>query len=227
MNVAIIPARGESKRIPRKNIKFFSGKPVIAYSIEAALKSKCFDRVLVSTDDDEVADIAARYGAEIPFIRPVGLASDRVGTLAVIQHALYSIAQAGAPAHFACCIYAAAPFVAPDDLKRGLAMLERYNLDFSFSVTSYPYPIQRALRLTQERRVQMFQPNHPARSQHFEPAFHDAGQFYWGRAEAFEKGWPVFSERSMAVFMPRHRVPYIGTPEEWIDAELLYRMHSR
>lgn len=227
MKIAIIPARGGSERIPRKNIKCFNGKPIIAYSIEVALQSGCFDRVLVSTDDDEIADIATQYGAEIPFKRPGGLASDRVGTLAVIQHALHKVAQFGAPAQFACCIYATAPFLDPDDLKRGLAMLGRADVDFAFSVTSYAYPIQRALRLTPRGRVQMLQPDHPTtRSQDLEPAYHDAGQFYWGRAEAFDKGRPIFSERSMPVMLPRHRVLDIDTPEDWIHAELMQRAHS-
>lgn len=227
MKIAIIPARGGSKRVPRKNIKRFNGKPIIAYSIEAALQSDCFDRVLVSTDDDEIADISVGYGAEIPFKRPVGLASDRAGTLVVIQHALYSVAQFGAPAQFACCIYPTAPFIDPRDLRRGFAMLEQHDVDFAFSVTSYAYPIQRALRLMPRGRVKMFQPDQPAtRSQDLEPAYHDAGQFYWGRAEAFEKGKPIFSERSMPVMLPRHRVMDIDTPEDWVHAELMHRAHS-
>ncbi|MFJ1258962.1 pseudaminic acid cytidylyltransferase [Cupriavidus sp. CuC1] len=224
MKLAIIPARGGSKRIPGKNVRPFNGKPIIAYSVEAALQSQCFDRVIVSTDDNEIAEVAASYGAEIPFKRPPELADDYATTLAVIQHALESIAQQGKPAQVVCCIYATAPFIRPNDLRQGLDLLEERGANYAFSVTSYSFPIQRALRITQEGRVNMFQPQHlMTRSQDLEHAYHDAGQFYWGRAQAFAQATSIFSEASVPVILPRYRVQDIDTPEDWLQAELMYR----
>jgi pseudaminic acid cytidylyltransferase len=224
MNIAIIPARGGSKRIPRKNIKPFCGKPIIAYSIAAARKAGIFDRVIVSTDDEEIAGVARAYGADAPFSRPPELADDMTGTVPVITHAIEWLSQSGIGAEFVCCIYATAPFVTPDDLRRGLETLCSANSDYAFSVTSYPFPIQRAVRITGTGRLAMYQPEFAAaRSQDLEEAYHDAGQFYWGRASAFMKQLPLFSEVSAPVIIPRHRVQDIDTPEDWVRAELMFQ----
>jgi pseudaminic acid cytidylyltransferase len=224
LKVAVIPARGGSKRIPRKNIKSFSGKPIIAWSIEAALDSGLFDNVIVSTDDTQIAQVAKRCGADVPFMRPNMLADDYTGTSPVVAHAIEWYRSQGVLPDPVCCIYATAPFVTPADLQRGLQTLTVTGVEFAFSVTSYPFPIQRAIRLTEWGRVEMFQPQHlDSRSQDLEEAFHDAGQFYWGKASAWCSEKPIFSPDSAAVILPRHRVQDIDTLEDWTRAECLFR----
>ena len=224
MKVAIIPARGGSKRIPRKNIKPFCGKPMIAWSVEAALLSGCFDRIIVSTDDGEIADVARAHGAEVPFLRPAELSDDHTGTIPVIAHAIDWMNCNAGPVDLACCLYATAPFVQPQDLRRGIEVLQSSATDYAFSVTSYAFPIQRAIRITADQRVEMFNPEHfTTRSQDLEEAFHDAGQFYWGRAAAWLAGKPIFSINAAPVLLPRHRVQDIDTPEDWERAEWLFQ----
>jgi N-acylneuraminate cytidylyltransferase len=224
MKLAVIPARGGSKRIPRKNIKPFYGKPMIAWSIEAALQSACFDRVIVSTDDDEIAAVARAHGAEVPFMRPAELSDDYTGTIPVIAHGIDWMNRNVGPVDFACCIYATAPFVRPQDLGRGLEVLQSSGADYAFSVTSYAFPIQRAIRITADQRVEMFNSEHfTTRSQDLEEAFHDAGQFYWGRAAAWLASKPIFSHDSAPILLPRHRVQDIDTPEDWERAEWLFQ----
>lgn len=225
MRLALIPARGGSKRIPRKNIKLFCGKPIIAWSIEAARASGLFDHIVVSTDDPEIAEVARTLGAEIPFVRPAALSDDSTGTSEVVAHAIEWYRAQGIVLHPVCCIYATAPFVTAADLQRGLQTLTDTGVDFAFSVTRYPSPIQRAIRLTEEGRIEMFQPCYfKARSQDLEEAFHDAGQFYWGRAEAWCSERPIFSDISVPVILPCHRVQDIDTPEDWIRAELMFKV---
>lgn len=225
MKVAIIPARGGSKRIPRKNIRPFAGKPIIAHSIAAALDSGCFDRVIVSTDDPEIAAVAREWGAETPFVRPPELSDDHTGTNAVVKHALRWLADQGTPASHACCIYATAPFVQAGYLREGLASLLARGRGYAFSVTSFPFPIQRAVRINAEGSVEAIWPeNIFRRSQDLEEAFHDAGQFYWGTAEAFLGDEVVFSPASVPVVLPRHLVQDIDTFEDWRRAELMFRV---
>lgn len=222
--IAIIPARGGSKRIPRKNIKLFCAKPMIAWSIDAALQSGCFDQVIVSTDDQEIAEVARQYGATVPFMRPAELSDDHTGTVPVIQHAIEWVNAQGQPVEQACCLYATAPFVSAEDINRGLDILNATQSDYAFSVTSYAFPIQRAIRLNDEGRVQMFNPEHfNTRSQDLEEAFHDAGQFYWGTADAWLQGRMIFGTGSVPVPLPRHRVQDIDTPEDWVRAEWLFK----
>lgn len=224
MKLAVIPARGGSKRIPRKNIKMFCGKPMIAWSIEAALESGCFDKVMVSTDDEEIANVARQYGACVPFMRPAELSDDYTGTIPVIQQAIEWLKADGFDAQQVCCVYATAPFVSSEDLRRGLALLEQTGSQYAFSVTSYAFPIQRAIRLTESGRVEMFNAEHfNTRSQDLEESYHDAGQFYWGLASAWLAGKMIFSPESSAVLLPRHRVQDIDTPEDWVRAEWMYK----
>lgn len=223
MRLAVIPARGGSKRIPRKNIKPFCGKPMIAWSLEAARRSGCFDRILVSTDDAEIADVARANGAEVPFVRPAELSDDHAGTIPVIAHAVRWQGTHGAAPAAVCCIYATAPFLRAEDLQQGERLLAAGDCDYAFSVTGFGYPIQRALRL-RAGRAEMLQPEHfHARSQDLEQAYHDAGQFYWGRPEAWLAGRPIFGPQSAAVVLPRARVQDIDTPEDWERAELMFR----
>jgi N-acylneuraminate cytidylyltransferase len=223
MNLCVIPARGGSKRIPCKNIRPFAGKPIIAWSIGVALDSKLFDRVIVSTDDEQIAEVSRRYGAETPFMRPTALADDFTGTNAVVKHAINWFSEAGTPVEYACCIYATAPFVQARYLREGFKKLTASSRSFAFSVTSYAFPIQRALRITADRGVEAMWPdNILKRSQDLEEAYHDAGQFYWGRAEAFLDDRVVYSKASVPVLLPRELVQDIDTPEDWRRAELMF-----
>jgi len=225
VNIAIIPARGGSKRIPRKNIKLFHGKPMIAYSIEAAIKSGCFDKVIVSTDDAEIADVAQQFGAQVPFMRPADIADDYATTLDVMKHALEWLEAQGDVIDNVCCLYATAPFVLPSNLKQGYEALQSGELDYAFSATSYAFPIQRALKLNAEGTVEMFQPEHfNTRSQDLIEAYHDAGQFYWGTTDAFKAKRPIFGVKSKAVLLPRKQVQDIDTPEDWDLAEALFQV---
>lgn len=223
MIVAVIPARGGSKRIPRKNIRPFAGKPIIAYSIAAARDCGLFDRIVVSTDDAEIAMVARDCGAETPFVRPPELSDDHTGTNAVTAHVLARLADSGQSFEFACCIYATAPFIQPDDLRRGYEALNNTGKSFAFSVTTYAFPIQRAIRQLPGGGVAPFFPQWiDCRSQDLEEAHHDAGQFYWGRAAAFCSGLPVFAAHSVAIVLPSYRVQDIDTPEDWQRAELMH-----
>jgi pseudaminic acid cytidylyltransferase len=229
MRLAVIPARGGSKRIPRKNIKPFCGKPMIAWSIEAALQSGCFDSVIVSTDDAEIADVARQWGAGVPFVRPASLSDDFTGTIPVVRHAIEWFEQHGLRPDQVCCIYATAPFVDVTDLRQGLEMLKANDCSYALSVTSYPFPIQRAVRITKSGRVEMFHPEHfNTRSQDLEEAWHDAGQFYWGSVRAWRECPVMFTSDAIPVKLPRHRVQDIDTEEDWLRAEWMFKaIHSR
>ncbi len=219
--VAIIPARGGSQRIPRKNIKLFNGEPMIAYSIRAALASGVFDQVVVSTDDEEIADVARAHGAEVPFMRPAELADAFTGTAAVIQHALGALS---CSFDYACCIYATAPLLQARYLRQGLEALEAAaEKSFAFSVCSFGFPVQRALLIDSDGSLSAMHPEfRSVRSQDLPVAYQDAGQFYWGRCEAWRRGDTVFSELSLPVILPRHLVQDIDSPEDWLRAEYLY-----
>jgi len=223
MRIAMIPARGGSKRIPRKNIKLFHGKPMIAYSIEAAKQSGCFDKIIVSTDDQKIADVALAYGAEVPFLRPANISDDHATTMDVIQHTIHWCESQNMMVDLLCCIYATAPFVLPSDLSKGLEAVSVTGVEYAFSATSFAFPIQRAISLSENGTVQMFQPEHlNTRSQDLVDAYHDAGQFYWGKKEAFKEGRIMFSAHSKAILIPRKRVQDIDTPEDWELAEALF-----
>lgn len=225
MRLCVIPARGGSKRIPRKNIRDFCGRPIIAWSIEAAFASGCFDRVVVSTDDAEIADVALRYGADCPFTRPVELSGDYIGTVPVISHAIrWHIENSQAPSKV-CCIYATAPFVRADDIRLGLTMLSENPTDYVVPVTTYAYPIERALRISSMNRITMFEPNNAGiRSQDLMEAWHDAGQFYWGHAKSWLDGKSILDCGSLPLPLPRYRVQDIDSAEDWTRAELMFKV---
>ncbi|EGU56707.1 pseudaminic acid CMP-transferase [Vibrio nigripulchritudo ATCC 27043] len=223
MKVAIIPARGGSKRIPRKNIKPFHGKPMIAYSIEAAKASGCFDKVIVSTDDSEIAEVAKTYGADVPFLRPKDISDDYATTMDVMEHAIRWCKSEGWQIDAVCCLYATAPFILPEDLQKGYELIRDDTVQFVFSATSFPFPIQRAIKLDEQGSVSMFSPeNEQVRSQDLEEGYHDAGQFYWGQTTAFLNKLSIFSPHSKVVLLPRCRVQDIDTPEDWELAEKLF-----
>jgi N-acylneuraminate cytidylyltransferase len=222
MNIAVIPARGGSKRIPRKNIKIFHGKPMIAWSIETASKAGVFEHIIVSTDDAEIAGVAKEWGAEVPFIRPKALADDYVATTEVMAHATAWAIEQSWNIHAVCCIYATAPFVQPQDIVQGLQALHSGEWDYAFSVTDYAAPIFRAFRQTAEGGIEMFFPDHfPTRSQDLPEAMHDAAQFYWGRPEAWLNRKKIFDFYSKPVIIPRWRVQDIDNPADWERAQML------
>ncbi len=220
--IAVIPARGGSKRIPKKNIRLFHGKPMIAWSIETAVAANCFDRIVVSTDDQEIAAIAQQHGAEVPFMRPAELADDYASTTAVIAHAIHSLRDTEESLMAVCCIYATAPFLQPDDLRGGLALLQSGPWKYVFAATKFGAPIFRGFAVSPERGVRMFFPEHfSTRSQDLPEAFHDAGLFYWGRPDAWVAGDQVFAEWSTIFPLPACRVQDIDTEEDWQRAERL------
>jgi N-acylneuraminate cytidylyltransferase len=224
VKIAVIPARGGSKRIPRKNIREFCGKPIIAYSIAAAQQTGLFDQIVVSTDDEEIAAVARAFGATTPFIRPKEIADDFTGTNAVVKHAISWFGEQENDVAHACCLYATAPLVQARFIKEGFEALVRSDAAFAFSVTSYAFPIQRAVRIVPGGRVDAIYPEHRmTRSQDLEHAYHDAGQFYWGTARAFLDNLPLFAPHSIGVILPRHLVQDIDTSEDWERAELMYR----
>ena len=220
--VAIIPARGGSKRIPKKNIKLFHGKPLIAYSIEVAIKSKLFDKVIVSTDDEEIAEIAKEFGAEVPFLRPKELSDDFTGTGAVINHAINFLKQQGENIDFVCTIYATAPLLQEKYLIKAYERLKNSNAKNAFSCTSMPFPIQRTFKITSNERCEMFWPeNFMKRSQDLEEAFQDAGQFYWTNLN-IKSDEIIFGKDSIPIILPRYLVQDIDTLEDWQRAEFMY-----
>ena len=220
--IAIIPARGGSKRIPKKNIKLFHGKPLIAYSIEVALKSNLFNKVIVSTDDEEIAKIAKQYGAEVPFLRPKELSDDFTGTGAVVEHVLEYMKSLGEEFDYCCTIYATAPLLEKEYLNEGFEKLKNSDAKLSFSCTSMPFPIQRTFKITKENRCEMFWPeNFIKRSQDLEEAFQDAGQFYWVNLK-IDSNDIAFGKKSIPILLPRHLVQDIDSIEDWIRAEFMY-----
>jgi len=222
MKIAVIPARGGSKRIPRKNIKEFCGKPMIAWSIEVAKSSGLFDHVIVSTDDAEIAELAKHWGAEVPFVRPAELSNDYAATTEVIAHATQWALDHGFEMEAVCCIYATAPFVQTDDLKRGFDALKSGDWAYVFTVTEFAAPIFRSFKQTSDGGIEMFFPEHfSTRSQDLPTALHDAGQFYWGKPTAWIEGKSIFDRHSRPVLIPRWRVQDIDTLEDWERAEIL------
>ncbi len=227
MNIAIIPARGGSKRIPRKNIRPFNGKPMIAYAIAAAKASGLFDHVVVSTDDGEIAGVALSFGAEVPFFRPAELSDDHTSTVPVVAHAIRACCDLGWVFEYVCCIYPGVPFIREQDLRGALELLKCSRASYSFPVTRFPSAIQRALRRMGDGTMLPFDPQHElTRSQDLEPAFHDAGQFYWGRAEAWLNVSRIHSS-STGFVIPNWRVVDIDTPEDWARAEALSGLVAR
>lgn len=230
MNIAIIPARGGSKRIPRKNIKPFCGKPMIAWSIEAAIGSGCFDRVVVSTDDDEVASVARQYGAEVPFIRPPALSDDHTGIRAVNQHAREWLqAHDGRPITLFATLLATAPFVTPRRICDLTAALLSSHKRRAFLATEFPYPIFRGFGLDSEGSPKMMFPEHLCtRSQDLPSTYHDAGQLYVSKIFGDEHDDnPFLGRDSLPIMLPRHLVVDIDTAEDWHRAEIMMDVLQR
>lgn len=221
--VAIIPARGGSKRIPRKNIRPFLGKPILAYSIEVALQSQLFSEVMVSTEDDEIASLAIQYGAKVPFRRSEQTASDYAGTTDVLLEVLASYESRGRAFDHGCCIYPTAPFITIDLLASAWHMLIGHGYDSVFPILRFSYPIQRALKLEGTQTTMFWPDNYAARSQDLTPAYHDAGQFYWFNCAALRQKKRLWTDHSGAMVISELEAHDIDTPEDWAMAEFKYR----
>jgi pseudaminic acid cytidylyltransferase len=227
MIIAIIPARGGSKRIPGKNSKMFCGKPMIAWAIDCALESKLFDKVIVSTDNEHIAQVARAAGAETPFVRPANLADDLTPTVPVIAHAVEAIQAMGLNIEYACCVYPCVPFLQTSDLVDAFALMQKYDAPFSYLVTEYAHPIQRAMRRLPTGQMQFFQPEHElTRTQDLEKSYHDAGQFYWGKASAWKAGMRMHTA-GVGMIVPNWRFVDIDNADDWKRAELLYELFKR
>ncbi len=225
-SIAVIPARGGSKRIPRKNIRLFNGKPMIGYAIESAISSGLFSHVLVSTDSPEIREVALAFGANAPFLRPTQLSDDHTGTTPVVKHALHWLLEQDDHFDLVCCIYPTVPLLTAESLRAGHALLlANPALDFAFAVGRYRYPVMRSLRRTDRGGVEMLFPQHAqTRSQDLPGVYHDAGQFYWGRCEAWLQDRPLFSDHSAMVELPPRRVIDIDTEDDWKIAELYFAL---
>ena len=226
MRIAIIPARGGSKRIPKKNIKEFFGKPIMVWSIEAAKKCKLFDRIIVSTDNHEIASIAKQHGADVPFMRPKHLADDYTGTNAVVKDVIQNIHKNGEQVSYVCCIYATAPFISSEYLIKAYQDLITQNKSYAFSVTTFSFPVERSFVINQSNEIENLFPDMTlSRSQDLQEVYHDAGQFYWGLADALLNDVPIFSKHSIPIILPRYLVQDIDTIEDWKRAELMFESY--
>ena len=223
-NVALIPARGGSKRIKKKNIKFFNGKPMIAWVIEAIKSSKCFDKILVSTDCKEVASVSREFGADVPFLRPENISDDYSGDLPVVRHAIDIVNNQKINSKIIAMVYPTAPFLSPDDLKNGMSLI--HNADFVVSVTSFNYPIQRALVLKDHHKYIVMDDKkyYHSRSQDLEEKYHDAAHFVIGKNAAWKEKIPFLSGKTRPVIIPRIRVQDIDEEEDWKEAELKFKV---
>lgn len=224
MNIALIPARGGSKRIPGKNIKNFAGKPIIAWPIATAKESGLFHRIIVSTDSKEIATVALRYGAEVPFMRPKEIADDFSTTAAVIHHCQEWLRKNQQQPDFICCLYATAPFTSSHNLRQGFEILINSEADTVFPVTTYPFSIFRSLTINESGRLAMLWPEHElSRSNDLPEAYHDAGQFYWLKNETFLETGQLYGKNTVPLIIPRWLAQDIDTPEDWQMAELLFK----
>jgi pseudaminic acid cytidylyltransferase len=225
MNLAVIPARGGSKRIPRKNIREFCGKPIIAYSIAAARDAGCFDEVMVSTEDAEVATIARQHGAMVPFYRSTTTSSDFAPTADVVLEVIHEYRQRNREFTFVCCIYPTSPLLTPDVLRRGYdLLLADVTAPAAIPVTRFSYPIQRALQV-EDGRLSLLHPEYAlTRSQDLPPAYHDAGQFYWVRVSRFLEHPTLLVPGTAAIILPEWQVQDIDNPDDWLVAEVKYQL---
>ena len=227
MIVAVIPARGGSKRIPKKNIKKFFGKPIISYSIKAAIDSKLFDKVIVSTDCKNIAQVAINYGAEVPFMRPKELSGDFLGTHEVVGHALKRLEDFGDTVEYACCLYATAPMIQGSDLIKGYDLIKTEKWKAVIAATKYSYPVFRSFKKLPNGGLEMVFPEHyNSRSQDLPEVYHDAGQFYWAKAQEWKNKPGGFSENNTIIELPNYLVQDIDTIEDWNRAEKIYENYK-
>jgi N-acylneuraminate cytidylyltransferase len=223
-SLAIITARGGSKRIPRKNIRDFLGHPIIKYSIDAAVNANCFDEIMVSTDDREIAAIAEQFGAVIPFYRSEATSNHFASTSDVIEEVIFEYKKRGKAFQYCCCIYPTVPFIAADHLRQGFNILRSTGADSAIPVVRFSYPIQRALKIDEGRLSMIWPENLNARSQDLMPAYHDAGQFYWFKVERFLKQKKLFMDYTVPIEISQSQVHDIDNEEDWKIAEVKYKI---
>lgn len=222
--LCIIPARGGSKRIPRKNIKDFLGKPIIAYSIEAAIKSGLFEEVMVSTDDEEIAGVARQYGASVPFLRSAETSNDYATTVDVLLEVVDKYKEQGQNFDTICCLYSTAPFVTSDRLKEASSQISD-TIDACFTIVQYSYPIQRSLRINEDNCVVMKFPEYlKSRTQDLEKVYHDAGQFYFVKTDVLVKEKTVWCKRTAPLILSELEVQDLDTLTDWQLAEMKYQL---
>ena len=228
MNIAVIPARGGSKRIPRKNIKLFHGLPVIAYAIKTAKESGVFSEVFVSTDDEEIAEVALSFGATVPWIRGKELSDGFVTTVIVMQDAVRNLDKSLSRLENICCIYPTTPLLRPRFLLQGLERLKDGEWDYVVSVTVAKTPPERFLSIGKGREIMMRFPEHEVtRTQDISPAYHDAGQFYWGKKTAWESALPIFTSKSTILELPREFAVDMDTQDDWDYNEQLFSIYGK
>jgi N-acylneuraminate cytidylyltransferase len=224
-NLAIIPARGGSKRIPRKNIKPFLGKPIIEYSIETAIKSELFDEVMVSTDDLEIKELAIKLGAKVPFLRSKNNANDYATTVDVLNEVLEQYKVQGKVFEYCICIYPTAPFISKTKLVKAFNKLIKNQLDCVFPVLRYSFPIQRAMKINLEDKIEMIDDSKMyTRSQDLSPSFHDAGQFYVIKTNQFFKKQKLWTDNTGFIEINELEAQDIDTEMDWKLAELKYKL---
>ncbi len=227
MKIAIIPARGGSKRIKNKNIKTFYGKPIISYAIKCAKDSKLFDKIIVSSDSKKIVHIAKKYGAEAPFMRPKFLSKDGTHTIEVIKHAIRWLINKGNKVKYVCCIYPATPLMMHSDLRNSFKLIKRINKNFLISAAEYPYPVEKGFYL-KNNRVKLFQPNKHSKSSHLlKRSFHDAGQFYWAKTKTWLKKKSILNSNSYIYKVPQLRSQDVDTISDWKIIEKLYKIKSK
>ena len=225
MIVCIIPARGGSKRIKKKNIKLFNQKPIISYSIKKAFQSNCFDRIICSTDSKAIASIAKEYRAETPFLRPLKISDDKTPITSVVAHAIDYLKKKGDKIDIVCCIFPTAPLMKVKDIQQSFKTIKKNKIDYCFSATKYSFPIQRSIKIRKDKKCEMFYPEmFYKRSQDLQEAYHDAGQFYWGKADTWLNHKLIFSTKSFPYVIPNFRVQDIDTHEDWKNLELKYKI---
>jgi len=225
--IAIITARGGSKRIPRKNIKLFFGKPMIAYVIEAAKSTNCFDEIMVSTDDEEIAEISLKYGASVPFYRSAENSDDYSSTVDVLFEVLQEYAKRGAVFTQACCLYPAAPFITADILIEGLKTMQDTKADALIPVALFSSPVWRALKDEDGKLKRIWPEYEMSRSQDLPKAYYDAGQFYWFDVGVFLNKKKILADNTAYLELNWSQVQDIDTPEDWMEAEFKYRFMNR
>lgn len=223
-SIAIITARGGSKRIPRKNIKEFLGKPIIAYTIEAAIASNMFDQVMVSTDDNEIAEIAKKYGAQVPFMRSDKTSNDFATTADVLNEVIDEYKKIGENFEYMCCLYPTAPFVTPEAIGQAMKILEDNGADTVLPVVKFSFPPQRGVVMKDGYLTPKYPECMPMRSQDLEPMYHDAGQFYCMKVSSFLEQGKVVMDKTMPYMQDDMNVQDIDTPEDWAIAEVKYKV---
>ena len=224
--LAIITARGGSKRIPRKNIKLFNDYPIIKYSIDAAIKSKCFDEVMVSTDDKEIAEISKKLGAKVPFFRSKKTSDDYATLADVIEEVILKYKKQGKEFKYFCCLLPTAPFITSKRIIEGFQLIKNTGAESIVPITRFSYPIQRALKI-EDGQLKMFWPeNYNVRSQDLTPAYHDCGQFYWMKTESILEQKQLYTKHTVPLEIPEIEVQDIDNEEDWKMAEMKYKMIS-